>query len=172
MSTPTSDDHNILFKITPPDTESDTSKAARGLMILCVVAAFIIIAGFAALKLTSVETPQEKHVQQTLQPDIWTRGDSRTPEDNIQAHFEKHGKEFPFETSQQYAEAARAFVTNLPPGTLMVKQHDGDTVYYNPDLNFFAVTNRRNVLRTFFRPDPKIHGYPSNMAYFKAQEKK
>lgn len=99
--------------------------------------------------------------------DIWTSGD-----ENATSHFIKHGKEFPFPTKDAYVMAAMDFVMNPPPGTQSVVQSDGDHVYYNEQKNYFAVTNRAGKLRTFFRLDPRIHGYPTNMDYFRAQERR
>lgn len=48
-------------------------------------------------------------------------------------------------------------------------QGDGDQVSYNPDANLFAVVTRDGKIRTFFRPDPAIHGYDTNLDYFNAQ---
>ena len=102
--------------------------------------------------------------------EIWSGG--RHAAENAAEHFAKHGREFPFSTEAAYVEAAQNFVRQPPPGTLMTVQDDGDTVYYNPELNFFAVTSPQKNIRTFFRPDPKVHGYKTNMDYFHAQERK
>lgn len=101
--------------------------------------------------------------------EVWSKGDVGA-DANATRHFQKHGAEFPFGSKEAYVRAAVEFVLNPPAGTLSVVQSDGDRVFYNPDENFFAVTNRQGKIRTFFRPDPKIHGYPDNMAYFHAQE--
>jgi len=103
---------------------------------------------------------------------IWTSTRELTAEENAAQHFRKHGDEFPFSSQSEYVAAAIKFVSVPPEGTRTVVQSDGDHVYYNEKLNYFAVTNRRGVLRTFFRPDPRIHGYPSNLEYFRAQEQK
>ena len=102
--------------------------------------------------------------------EVWTKAGDAGSDGNATRHFQKHGAEFPFGSKEAYVRAAVEFVVSPPPGTLSVVQSDGDHVFYNPDENIFAVTNRQGKIRTFFRPDPKIHGYPSNMAYFHAQE--
>lgn len=103
-------------------------------------------------------------------PQIWSGG--KRAAENAAEHFAKHGQEFPFATEAAYVKAAQSFVRQPPPGTLMTVQDDGDRVYYNPELNFFAVTSPQENIRTFFRPDPKVHGYKTNMDYFHAQERK
>jgi pyocin large subunit-like protein len=103
---------------------------------------------------------------------VWTPGAQRDSESNAIAHFKKHGHEFPFSSHDEYIRAALDFILNPPPGTLSVVQSDGDHVYYNEQKNYFAVTNRTGNIRTFFRLDPDIHGYPTNMDYFRAQERR
>jgi pyocin large subunit-like protein len=99
----------------------------------------------------------------------WSRGEENDATKNAYQHFRKHGADFGFTQPDQYYKAALDFVTTPPAGTLSVVQADGDIVFYNPDLNWFVVKNREGVPRTFFQPDPTIHGYPTNMDYFKAQ---
>lgn len=90
--------------------------------------------------------------------------------ENEARHFRKHGAEFPFASAEEYTAVAKSFVTKPPRGTLSVIQKDSDRVYYNPELNFFAVTNRKGQIRTFYRLDPAVHGHDTNMEYFRAQE--
>ena len=104
--------------------------------------------------------------------DVWTPGAQQSAEGNAAAHFKKHGHEFPFPNQDAYIKAAMNFVLSPPPGTMSVVQSDGDHVYYNEQRNYFAVTNRNGKIRTFFRLDPNIHGYPTNMDYFRAQERR
>lgn len=104
--------------------------------------------------------------------DVWSPGTQQNPASNAASHFRKHGHEFPFQSEDAYVSAALDFVLNPPPGTLSVVQSDGDHVYYNEQKNYFAVTNRRGKIRTFFKLDPAIHGYPTNMDYFRAQERR
>ncbi len=100
----------------------------------------------------------------------WVETSEADAAENEARHFKKHGAEFPFASAQEYTAVAQSFVTKPPKGTLSVVQRDSDHVFYNPDLNFFAVTNKEGQLRTFYRPDPEIHGQKSNMDYFRQQE--
>ncbi len=99
----------------------------------------------------------------------WSRGDENDPAKNAYQHFRKHGADFGFNQAEQYYKAAHDFVTSPPAGTLSVVQQDGDMIFYNPDLNWFAVKTRDGVPRTLFKPDPKIHGFATNMDYFRTQ---
>ena len=46
---------------------------------------------------------------------------------------------------------------------------NGDVVRYNPGSNTFGVMDSSGAPRTYFRPDPAQHGYPTNLDYFNAQ---
>jgi len=84
---------------------------------------------------------------------VWSHGRDGSLR-NAEEHWEKHGREFPeFRTAEEYEKGALEFVTNPPPGTLTKTDDRGDTLYYNPASNTFAVKNRRGEPRTFFRPD-------------------
>ncbi len=67
---------------------------------------------------------------------------------------EKHGREFPeFHNAQDYEHGAQAFITTPPAGTLTKHRDNGDTLFYDPATNTFAVADRRGEPRTFFRPN-------------------
>ncbi|MGM7884549.1 VENN motif pre-toxin domain-containing protein, partial [Yersinia enterocolitica] len=101
---------------------------------------------------------------------IWSETKKKAPVPNAYGHWDKHKREFPeFQNSKQYVEAAHSFVNNPPPGTLVKVRPNGETVYYNPATNTFAVKRVDNVPRTMFKPDPADHGYKSNLDYFNAQ---
>ena len=40
---------------------------------------------------------------------------------------------------------------------------------YDEATNTFGSFNASGATRTFFKPDPKIHGYPTNLDYWNAQ---
>jgi pyocin large subunit-like protein len=46
---------------------------------------------------------------------------------------------------------------------------NGDIVRYNPITDAFGVMDAAGAPRTFFKPDPIIHGYLTNLDYFHAQ---
>lgn len=99
----------------------------------------------------------------------WSSTRDMSSDENAMHHFKKHGHEFGFKNEEKYIQAANDFVTKPPEGTLTVKQVDGDQVFFNPKKNWFAVVSYKGQIRTFYRLDPKIHGYKSNTEYFNAQ---
>ncbi len=46
---------------------------------------------------------------------------------------------------------------------------NGDIVRFDTKTNAFGVVSMNGTLRTFYVPDPVVHGYPSNLDYFNAQ---
>ena len=101
---------------------------------------------------------------------IWTQTKKKDPVENAFGHWDKHKKEFPeYQNSKQYVEATHNFVTNPPAGTLTKTRANGETLYYNPTTNTFAVKTADGVPKTMFKPDPVDHGYKSNLDYFNAQ---
>lgn len=50
-------------------------------------------------------------------------------------------------------------MNNPPEGTLSKVRPNGDTVFYNPKTNTFAVKTADGVPKTMFRPDPAEHGF-------------
>ncbi|MDY0028560.1 MAG: hypothetical protein RBR86_01315 [Pseudobdellovibrionaceae bacterium] len=99
----------------------------------------------------------------------WSSTKDLTSRENARVHFQKHGKEFAFHNEEVYVQAANDFVTRPPEGTLTIKQIDGDRVFYDPQRNWFAVVSYKGQIRTFYRLDPKVHGFESNVDYFNAQ---
>ena len=84
---------------------------------------------------------------------VWSHGRDGSAR-NAQEHWVKHGREFPeFHNAAEYEAGALAFVTNPPSGTLTKTDDRGDTLFYDPATNTFAVKDSRGEPRTFFRPD-------------------
>ncbi|WP_170565662.1 RHS repeat-associated core domain-containing protein [Ruegeria atlantica] len=84
---------------------------------------------------------------------IWSGTKTKTPAQNAQAHYQKHKLEFPeYSNAAQYTQAARSFVSNPPKGTQSKVRPNGDTMYYNPNTNTFAVATPSGAPRTMFRP--------------------
>ncbi len=82
---------------------------------------------------------------------------------NAEEHWEKHGSEFPEDRSEtDYVREANAFVHHPPPGTLIKHDARGDTLFYQPASDTFAVMDSRGEPRTFFKPD-------NGMAYWNRQ---
>ena len=101
---------------------------------------------------------------------IWTETKKKDPVSNAFGHWDKHKSEFPeYQNSKQYVEATHSFVTKPPTGTLVKTRPNGDTLYYNPATNTFAVKRADGAPKTMFKPDPADHGYKTNLDYFNAQ---
>lgn len=102
--------------------------------------------------------------------DVWTAGGGRSAAENATHHFKKHGAEFGFTNKDDYVAAAIAFTTRpLADGVMTNTQKDGDTAFYNPKTAEYAVKSPAGKIRTYFKLNPKIHGYATNTDYFNAQ---
>ncbi|MBS9422656.1 DUF637 domain-containing protein [Photorhabdus caribbeanensis] len=107
----------------------------------------------------------------TKETQIWTETKKKEPVANAYGHWDKHKSEFPeYQNSKQYVEATHNFIKNPPKGTLIKTRANGDTLYYNPKTNIFAVKNVDGVPKTMFKPNPVGHGYETNLDYFNAQK--
>lgn len=103
---------------------------------------------------------------------IWTKGPTGDAAENATHHFQKHGKEFGFKTEQDYVATAVKFTTDpVPADVLKNIQKDNDVAYYNPKTAEYAVKSKRGFIRTYFKLNPKIHGYATNTEYFNAHAK-
>ena len=90
---------------------------------------------------------------------IWTETNKKDPVENAYSHWDKHKLEFPeFQNAKQYVDATHNFVNNPPAGTLVITRKNGDTVFYNPSSNIFAVKNADGTSKTMFKPNPAEHG--------------
>lgn len=115
---------------------------------------------------TPIQTIQTANVNMSK---IWTRGRHTSAAENATQHFIKHGKEFGFKTEAEYVTAAIDFTTKPSADVMQNIQRDGDTAFYNPKSAEYAVKSKRGLIRTYFKLDPKIHGFQSNTDYFNAQ---
>ncbi|HVU19967.1 MAG TPA: hypothetical protein VHE09_04495 [Rhizomicrobium sp.] len=118
---------------------------------------FAIIAAVIGGALTTTQTGQTaRHDYATAQSQshaIWSHGHSGS-DANAQTHWQKHGREFPeFHSAREYEHAAQSFIATPPAGTLTKHRENGDTLFYDPATNTFAVADRRGEPRTFFRPN-------------------
>ncbi len=85
-------------------------------------------------------------------------------------HFNRHGADFGATSSAQYQQMADNFLTG-PRGTntLELVRPNGDVVRYDPTTDAFGVVSSNGTVRTYYVPDPAVHGYPTNLDYFNAQ---
>jgi filamentous hemagglutinin len=118
------------------------------LFIVVVVAAVVGISRFGG---TNHPAPAPAAV--STADIVWSHGHAGN-RNNAEEHWRKHGREFPeFHSAQEYEQGALRFLTHPPAGTLTKTRANGDTLFYDPATNTFAVKDRRGEPRTFFRPD-------------------
>ena len=84
---------------------------------------------------------------------LWSKNRKYSADDNAHYHFTKHGAEFGAKTYADYVAIVHGFIHNPPPGTQTLKRSNGDTLFYDPKQNIFAVMSKAGAPRTFFHPD-------------------
>jgi pyocin large subunit-like protein len=98
--------------------------------------------------------PRQAFVATNSDAPLWSSTPQMSARENAEHHWRKHGAEFPeLKSAADYEAAAHAFVSHPPPGTLTKHESDGDTLFYNPASNTFAVRRRDGAPRTMFKPD-------------------
>ncbi len=89
----------------------------------------------------------------------------------LNKHFLKHGTDFGAEAASGYQEQAASFLTDQNnPDILEFTRTRGDVVRFNPLTDEFGVFSSDGRIRTYYRPDPTDHGFPTNLDYFYSQE--
>jgi hypothetical protein len=84
-------------------------------------------------------------------------------------HFNRHGNDFGATDADFYEAQGSHFLNDNDPNALVKYRRNGNEVRFNPVTNEFAVGTPNGVLRTYYKPDPVAHGYPTNMDYYNAQ---
>jgi filamentous hemagglutinin len=121
--------------------------------ILPFVVIAAVVGGVFAGKDFGFAPKQEFASTQSSENTVWSHGHDGANA-NAEGHWEKHGREFPeFHSAQDYERGAQTFIATPPQGTLTKRRTNGDTLFYNPATNTFAVADRRGEPRTFFRPN-------------------
>ncbi len=83
-------------------------------------------------------------------------------------HFARHGADFGATSADDYARQASGLLQQ--PGTLTkTDPKTGVIRVYDPATEAFGAYNPTGTTRTFYRPDPAKHGYPTNLDYWNAQ---
>jgi filamentous hemagglutinin len=100
---------------------------------------------------------------------MWTATKTKTPAQNALRHFKDHGSDFGAKNALDYVRQAHQFLMKPPTGTSTRTRANGDMVRYNAYTNTFGVLAPNGSPRTFFKPDPMVHGFPTNLDYFNAQ---
>jgi len=84
---------------------------------------------------------------------LWSPSRRYTAEENAQRAYERNGEAFGAHSIDQFVKKAHAFVDHPPAGTLTLTRANGDTLFYDPKGNVFAVANKDGAPRTMFKPD-------------------
>lgn len=93
---------------------------------------------------------------------------------NLQSHFENHGDDFGASSPEEYAQMSQDFITeslkNNSSALFKYNNEENTLRVYNPSSNVFGSYNTETGgTRTFYQPDPEIHGYSTNDDYWNAQ---
>ena len=84
---------------------------------------------------------------------VWAPSRKSSAEEGAQRAFERNGEAFGADNINQFVSKAHAFVGHPPKGTETLVRRNGDTLFYNPKANIFAVANKDGAPRTMFKPD-------------------
>jgi pyocin large subunit-like protein len=86
-------------------------------------------------------------------------------------HFDRHGGDFGATSAHDYARMASAFLQRALREGLPTKVDSRGVIrVYDPRTNTFASYNPDGTTKTFYKPDPAQHGYPTNMDYWNNQQ--
>lgn len=84
---------------------------------------------------------------------MWSASRQGTAQENAAKSFERNGEDFGARDIDAFVKKAHAFVDHPPAGTQTLKRSNGDTLFYDPKGNVFAVANKDGAPRTMFKPD-------------------
>lgn len=87
---------------------------------------------------------------------LWSSNRKYSTEENARYHFERHGAEFGSKSFEDHMAMVHGFIHAPPPGTQTLKRNNGDTLFYDPKGNVFAVMTKKGAPRTMFRPDDGV----------------
>ena len=100
-----------------------------------------------------------------------------TPEESwgnlsrLDDHFGRHGADFGATSAADYANQASDFFQNGLQRGLPTKVDPSNGVIriYDPVTNTFGSYNPNGTTATFFKPNPEIHGFSTNLEYWISQ---
>ena len=94
---------------------------------------------------------------------MWAPSKRFSAQEGAEKQFERDGAAFDAKTLDQFVKKAHAFVGHPPKGTLTLTRKNGDTLFYDPKGNVFAVASKEGAPRAMFKPD-------DGMAYWEKQK--
>lgn len=96
---------------------------------------------------------------------VWTSTSQKTSLQNARGHWLEHKSKFKNITFNQYTKKAKYFIDNPPKGTLKkfrAETQKGKTtfkkIFYNVKSNTFAVSTKKGIPKTFFKPNNPNQG--------------
>lgn len=102
----------------------------------------------------SASSPRREEVVPTVDgKPMWSSSRKGTAQENAAKSFERNGEDFGADNLDAFVKKTHAFVDHPPSGTQTIKRSNGDTLFYDPKGNVFAVANREGAPRTMFKPD-------------------
>lgn len=123
----------------------------------------VIVAAFSLRQEWGGKTPQPSDAVLAQPIALWSSTPSTSAAENAARHWQKHGREFPeYSGEVAYVAGAHDFVSHPPPSAQIKHRSNGDTLFYDPVTNTFAVADRHGAPRTYFRPS-------NGLAYWRRQ---
>ena len=111
----------------------------------------------SAGSLSADGTPQVDHRKEPVKlvggKPMWSASRKFSAGENAQRAFDRNGAAFGARDIDSFIGKAHAFVDHPPKGTLTMTRRNGDTLFYDPKGNVFAVANKAGAPRTMFKPD-------------------
>jgi pyocin large subunit-like protein len=85
-------------------------------------------------------------------------------------HFTKHGRILGYANENDYETAAITFFARVDYNIRNASRpRENDIIYYDYQTNEFGVLTAKGFIRTFFKPNTRIHNLPRNIDYFFAE---
>ncbi len=91
-------------------------------------------------------------------------------QEKLQEHYFKHASEFGIKSVGDYEKAAKSFATSQGSDILIGARvrTGGDVIKYNQKTNEILVIDKSGGITSFYKPNPKVHGYKTNLEYYKS----
>ena len=93
-------------------------------------------------------------------------------------HFQRHRRRLGIPPGLLYEviyeKMADVFIGNPlgPRSDEFSRRWNGDVVRYDKKADVFAIKTTRAVIKTYYRPDPAVHGLPTNWDYYLSEKAK
>ena len=122
---------------------------------------------YASARSSDDGAPQVDHRREPVKlvdgKPMWSASRKYSASENAQRAFDRNGAAFGARDIDSFIGKAHAFVERPPKGTLTMTRRNGDTLFYDPKGNVFAVASKEGAPRTMFKPD-------EGMAYWEQQK--